>query len=343
MINSYGSEFKWFFGVVEDRDDPEKLGRVRVRAHNIHTTNKTLLPTDQLPWATIINSPLSAGIKEVGFTPTGLMVGSTVFGFFADGSDSQVPMVLGTIAGIPDDNEVTQLARNTNNVKKAILYPEPDPKYAAKYPYNKVITTERGHVIEIDDTPDNERIHIMHRSGTYIEIDAEGTRVDKTVGDHYSIMVGGENIRILGDAEIEINGTADITVSQNAAVTCYGNLAGKVFGEASLYIEKDAKIVGDGNIDLQARQNISVFAAATLSLETLGNMTLRAGQLNIITPNMVVAAGALTELVTGAATRNAGGAASITAGGSASITAGGAVSLVGASISTVPPIDLTPD
>lgn len=351
MINSYGSTFKWFFGIVEDREDPEKLGRVRVRAHNFHTTDKALLPTDMLPWAMIINSPLSAGIKEVGLSPTGLMVGSTVFGFFADGEDAQIPMILGTIASIPDDNEVSQLTRGINNVKKAVLYPEPDPKYAAKYPYNKVLTTESGHVIEIDDTPDNARIHIMHKSGTYIEIDDEGTRVDKTVGDHYSVMVGGENIRILGDAEIEVNGNADITLSQNAAITCYGNLAGKVFGEASLYIEKDAKIVGDGNIDLQARQNISVFAAETLSLETLGNMTLRSGQLNIDTTSMVVNATMLNEIITGSASRvadgalsmTAGGVASISAGGAATITAGGVLSLNGSSIATTPPIDLTPD
>lgn len=351
MINSYGAVFKWFFGIVEDRNDPEKLGRVRVRAHNFHTTDKVALPTDMLPWAVLINSPLSAGIKEVGLSPTGIMVGSTVFGFFADGEDAQVPMILGTIASIPDDHEVAQLARGINNVKKAPLYPEPDPKYAAKYPYNKVLTTESGHVIEIDDTPDNERIHIMHKSGTYIEIDNEGTRVDKTVGDHYSIMVGGENIRILGDAEIEVNGNADITLSQNAVITCYGDLSGKVFGEASLYIEKDAEIIGDGNITLRARQNISVYAAETLSLETLGNMTIRSGQLNIDTTNMVVTAATLSEIVTGTASRVvdgtssivAGGSASMTAGGSASITAGGAISLTGASISTIPPIDLTPD
>lgn len=359
MINSYGREFKWFFGIVEDRDDPEKLGRVRVRAHNFHTTDKVQLPTNVLPWATIINSPLSAGIKEVGMSPTGLMVGSTVFGFFADGEDAQVPMILGTIAAIPDDHEVTQLARGINNVDKAILYPEPDPKYAAKYPYNKVLTTEGGHVIEIDDTPDNERIHIMHKSGTYIEIDAEGTRVDKTVGDHYSIMVGGENIRILGDAEIEVNGKADITLAQDAAITCYGNLSGKVFGDASLYVESDATIVADGNVDIRARQEVSIFAAGTMSLETIGNMTIRAGQLNIETPTMIVAATTLTETIAGAATRAVAGAASITAGGSASITAGGSasitagaaatiaatgvVSLNGSAISTTPPIDLTPD
>ena len=29
--------FAWFVGVVEDRDDPDKLGRVRVRCLGYHT------------------------------------------------------------------------------------------------------------------------------------------------------------------------------------------------------------------------------------------------------------------------------------------------------------------
>ena len=33
--------FSWFVGVVEDRDDPHRLGRVRVRALGYHTEDKT--------------------------------------------------------------------------------------------------------------------------------------------------------------------------------------------------------------------------------------------------------------------------------------------------------------
>ena len=29
--------FCWFIGVVEDREDPEQLGRIRVRALGLHT------------------------------------------------------------------------------------------------------------------------------------------------------------------------------------------------------------------------------------------------------------------------------------------------------------------
>ena len=37
------------------------------------------------------------------------------------------------------------------------------------YPYNKVYESESGHAMEFDDTKDNERVHLYHRSGSYIE------------------------------------------------------------------------------------------------------------------------------------------------------------------------------
>ena len=91
---------KWFFGIVEDRDDPKQIGRLRVRIYNVHPFTESgspdlvNVPTDHLPWATCINSILSAGIigienDGVGISPTGIAVGSTVFGFFADGKECQ--------------------------------------------------------------------------------------------------------------------------------------------------------------------------------------------------------------------------------------------------------------
>ena len=45
------NDFVWFIGVVEDRMDPLRLGRVRVRVHGWHSSDTSTLPTTQLPWA----------------------------------------------------------------------------------------------------------------------------------------------------------------------------------------------------------------------------------------------------------------------------------------------------
>ena len=93
--------FYWFTGVVEDRNDPEKTGRVRVRIVGVHTANKTLLPTVDLPWALVILPSTASGISGIGQSPLGLLEGSWVFGFFRDSDMQQEPVILGSLPGYP--------------------------------------------------------------------------------------------------------------------------------------------------------------------------------------------------------------------------------------------------
>ena len=93
--------FIWFYGVVEDRQDPYLIGRVRVRCFGHHTGDKEELPTKDLPWAQVMLPVTSAGISGIGQSPTGLVEGSHVFGFFRDGEDRQEPVIMGSLPGYP--------------------------------------------------------------------------------------------------------------------------------------------------------------------------------------------------------------------------------------------------
>ena len=90
---------EYFYGIVEDRQDPLKVGRVRVRIHGIHTDEKTLIATADLPWCQVILPTTSAALSGLG-TGHGLVEGSTVFGYFRDHA-KQDPIILGSAAGIP--------------------------------------------------------------------------------------------------------------------------------------------------------------------------------------------------------------------------------------------------
>jgi hypothetical protein len=94
--------FVWFQGVVEDRNDPLKLGRLRVRCLGWHTDDKSLIPTEALPWAHPMAPITSASISGIGQTPLGPVEGTWVIGFFRDGENAQEPVIMGTIGGIPD-------------------------------------------------------------------------------------------------------------------------------------------------------------------------------------------------------------------------------------------------
>lgn len=86
--------FQWWVGVVEDRNDPEKVGRCRVRIFGIHTDDLSLIPTEDLPWAipvySVNNNDTFSAPKE----------GEYVVGFFLDGSFCQAPAILGVLPGL---------------------------------------------------------------------------------------------------------------------------------------------------------------------------------------------------------------------------------------------------
>ena len=96
------SEFKHFVGVVEDRHDPEKLGRLRVRCLGIHTSDKNKIATADLPWASVLLPTTSAGISGLGQSPSFIVEGAWVWGYFRDGDSLMQEMVIvGTLPGRP--------------------------------------------------------------------------------------------------------------------------------------------------------------------------------------------------------------------------------------------------
>ena len=109
----------------------------------------------------------------------------------------------GTILQWKYDNRLENVPSNktdTDGLVGSATWSEPDPStiYGAKYPYNKVMASESGHVIEIDDTPNFERVHTFHRSGTFDEMHPNGDRVTKTVGSTYRITYGNDHYVCLG-------------------------------------------------------------------------------------------------------------------------------------------------
>ena len=93
--------FVWFTGVVEDRNDPDKLGRVRVRCLGFHTENLVDIPTADLPWATVMSPITNPSMQGLGTTPSFLVEGTWVVGFFTDAKEKQQPIIMGTLPGKP--------------------------------------------------------------------------------------------------------------------------------------------------------------------------------------------------------------------------------------------------
>lgn len=94
----------------------------------------------------------------------------------------------------------------------------------SKYPYNKVYESPSGHLIEMDDSPGNERIAIMHRSGTYIEMDVDGDITVKSKRDGIFVFDGDGLWQIKGDQTIKIDGQSYTKVGGNYIVKADGDV-----------------------------------------------------------------------------------------------------------------------
>ena len=80
--------------VIESYADPLKSGRLRVRINGFHNLDKTILPTEDLPWAQVavpVNGSATTHAPKIG---------DWVIGFFLDGTDAQFPIVTHVLPGI---------------------------------------------------------------------------------------------------------------------------------------------------------------------------------------------------------------------------------------------------
>ena len=108
-----GSQFHWWLGQVANsgtwrenqpdsfflfrKDIPGWGYRYKVRIMGIHDAGEAIIPSDQLPWAQVMY-PITAGGGHGGsFQTPGIKQGNFVFGFFLDGSDEQIPIIMGVL------------------------------------------------------------------------------------------------------------------------------------------------------------------------------------------------------------------------------------------------------
>lgn len=75
-----------------------------------------------------------------------------------------------------------------------------------EYPHNTVIETKSGHIIEIDDTPGNERIHVFHSSGSFYEFRPDGTVSSQVNKDYYNVIKGNKHEVTKGDSQNTVEG-----------------------------------------------------------------------------------------------------------------------------------------
>ena len=311
------SGFYHFFGIVEDRNDPKKLGRLKVRCYGIHSDDLTVLPTKDLPWAQVI-VPVDS---TPGAVPN-VWEGDMVFGFFADGREMQVPVIMGTVStnkgggnpsrgfsdqrktaavDIPGGNKSSYSARQSSPgtnfmatgkydgtyVKTAkkpltgIKVPgggtksEPPEAYGAKYPYNHAEVTESGHVIEFDDTPGAERIHIMHRSGAFWELRADGSMFFKSPKNSDETVLGNKFTYVKGTNGLTNDGAFNhLSGGSYTLEVASGNMKVDVKGG-------NLNLTVNGNVNQNVTGNMTAAVGGSYNVQAGGAVNIAGATVNI--------------------------------------------------------------
>lgn len=99
-----------------------------------------------------------------------------------------------------------------------------------KYPNYNLHRTPSGHVIQMDDTKGAESITIQHRTGSMVQMQADGTvvmrnkknKTEVTFGDHKMLITGHWDVTINGGASFKVEGDFDQTINGNYKMTVKG-------------------------------------------------------------------------------------------------------------------------
>jgi hypothetical protein len=145
---------------------------------------------------------------------------------------------------------------------------QPAIPYNAKYPFNHVYQSESGHLLEFDDTPNAERVHLYHSAGTYTEIDRNGTQVNRIMGDGYTIYERHGNIHIAG--------TCNITIEGNANLYVMNDLQAQVDGNVHFVGKNDVKMEISGDLDISVKESVQIRCADFKVETTAGDLDLYA-------------------------------------------------------------------
>ena len=176
-------------------------------------------------------------------------------------------------------HETSTADQNANRVEEVEIagsertWTEPPPGAQTSYPFNRVIESG-AHVIELDDTPDAERILIYHKEGSYMQIDARGVVINKAVSDQYDIMDRNEHKVVGGQG----GGFSTVTINGNSYVKVKGNKTEEIDGDLQTLVHGNHLLSVGGQSTLVAGEQAQIRAADVKLEANVSSLIIKAGK-----------------------------------------------------------------
>lgn len=206
----------FYRGIVEDNNDPSKIGRVKVRIFGIHDDAE--VKTQDLPWSEVAGSTEFGLISGVGVSSI-LRKGTMVWVFFKEG-DSNYPVVFATSKGNnTSQNPYNGVFKDPDGVFPKRMGSDIHPNAQSSYTSLATLETSCGHLIELDDSEGNERIKVTHKTGSYVFIDKDGNifingvkNIQYNISENATWNIGG-SLNINTGAETNIGSSGNFKVT----------------------------------------------------------------------------------------------------------------------------------
>ena len=140
---------------------------------------------------------------------------------------------------------------------------------------NKMTISQKGGIIEIINTDNNESIKISQYNGSFYIIGNDDTyefnvnnKHTLTNNDDTLTIKGNQNTSIKNNKSIIIGGNINIVIEKNANVEIHGNLFANVNGNADITIEKSANIYAEEEINIESGGEMNITSGGIMTLQS---------------------------------------------------------------------------
>ena len=265
-----GASFSWWVGQIADdstwRDNilPGKFEsadqipgwgrRFKVRIIGLHDQGETEIASDQLPWAQVMY-PITAGGGQGGSGQTpNLRQGNMVFGFFLDGQEQQVPVIMGVLGNNAQTSLATKIGdgKVTNTqpgslatsgfAEGKVPYPgaatgsskpkAPDTGLVIKKPEaGKGATIENADAVHLQSNADTKRLDLYLKKSVLLSpCDITGSAMKGMQTEIESLTK--EMDKILQSASSYVDAVSEVTSKVSDITRQVTNAAGSIGGAA---------------------------------------------------------------------------------------------------------------
>jgi len=299
----------FYIGIVEDNNDPLKLGRLKIRIFGVHTENRTsknniqFLATDDLPWSLPAMPISNSSIDGISDFST-ILPGTRVFVFFLDQYHQKpfyfavMPFVLDEMPNFqmgfsdPTEQHPSEEFKDESSISRLARAENLDETCVKTKTDNKTSWDIVGTDIEEPDPPyeaeyPNNRV-IETPGGHVIEIDSTpgGERIHVyhptgtydeigPVGDRVKKTVGNEYDITLLNKNVYIKGSLTVKVDGDAVIDVKGSTLLNCQGDLGVTCEKKTSITCTDQALVTLKAASEIQAESTLLVNALDNLTVK--------------------------------------------------------------------